>query len=360
MPQGRVLVAMSGGVDSAVAAVLLVEQGYECVGATMQLWSEDLPGSRSASACCSIAAAEDARRVATALGMPHYVFGLEQEFRSLVVDRFADAYLEGMTPNPCILCNHEIKFGSLMNKALDLECEYVATGHYARVWFAEGRRRWCLARGLDSQKDQSYALYGLNQAQLSRTLLPLGQLTKRQTREIAARHGLVVASKPESQEICFVPDDDYRRFIRDYRPHGSQPGPILDRQGQVLGTHEGLAFYTIGQRKGLGLSRAKPVYVVDLDPVRNAVVVGDDADVLGRRLVAGDVNWVAVPGLDGPTEVEARIRYRVPPSSAVIKPLDDELIQTEFAEPQRAITPGQSVVWYQGELVLGGGIIQRA
>lgn len=352
----RVLVALSGGVDSAVAAALLVEQGYECIGATMQLWSAGLSDTGS---CALASAVEDARRVAATLGIPHHVFDVSDEFRRVVVDRFADAYVAGITPNPCVICNSQIKLGALAARAASLGCHYVATGHYARIWFDQHRQRWCLAKGRDSAKDQSYVLYALTQEQLGRTLLPLGDYSKDQTRALALGRNLQVAEKAESQEICFIPDGKYQAFLRRYRPESRQPGPIEDRQGRILGRHEGLAFYTIGQRRGLGVAAARPLYVVDLDPHRNAVVVGETADVHSQRLTARSVNWVSMGELAGPLRVMARIRYRMKPGAAVIEPLPGGRVLTRFTLPQRAITPGQSVVWYQGDLVLGGGIIER-
>lgn len=350
---------MSGGVDSSVAAALLQEQGYEVIGATMQLWSDCLPHSESESGCCSIFAVEDARRVATRLGIPYYVFNMADAFTTAVVDRFADAYLSGLTPNPCLLCNRDLKFGLFLDKARELDCDYIATGHYARVWFDAERNRYCLGKGKDARKDQSYALYMLTQEQLAHTILPLGDLTKQETRQIAARYGLQVAQKQESQEICFVPDNNYREFMDQYRPGGAKPGPIVNLHGERLGTHAGLANYTIGQRKGLGIGGGRPHFVVRLDVDRNAVVVGDAEDVYQTSCKAVDINWIAVSGLDAPMQVEAKIRYRVEPAQAVISPDADGRVITQFQQPQRAITPGQAVVWYQDDVVIGGGIIAR-
>jgi tRNA-specific 2-thiouridylase len=358
LAEQRVLVAMSGGVDSSVAAALLLEQGYEVIGATMQLWSDCLPHSEAEGGCCSISAVEDARRVATRLGIPYYVFNMADAFTVTVVDRFADDYLNGLTPNPCLLCNRELKFGLFLDKALELDCDYIATGHYARVWFDTERKRYCLAKGKDAGKDQSYALYMLTQEQLSHTLLPLGDLTKQQTRQIATRYGLQVAQKKESQEICFVPDNNYRNFMQQYRPGTSKPGPIVNVNGERLGTHTGIENYTIGQRKGLGLSGG-PHFVIRLDVERNAVVVGDAEAVFQTSCIAQDANWISIPGLNTTLPVEAKIRYRVDPGPAVISTEEEGFVTTRFVQPQRAVTPGQAVVWYQDDLVVGGGIIIR-
>ena len=356
--KGRVLVAMSGGVDSSVAAALLVEQGYECIGVTMQLWPEDLPLAHE-SGCCSLSAVEDARRVANKLGIPYYVLNFAHSFAEEVIERFAEEYLRGRTPNPCIVCNEKVKFGTFLQKALELGCDYVATGHYARVEYDPERGRYFLKRGKDPKKDQSYTLYGLTQEQLARTLLPLGAYHKDEVRAIARELGLVTASKPDSQEICFVPEGDYRAFMERYKPESKRPGPIVDLDGNVLGEHQGIAFYTIGQRKGLGITHPTPLYVVAIDEATNTVVVGPREAVQGMSLLADPVNLIAVPELAGPMEVTCKIRYRVQEAPATIVPGEDGAVITHFEEPQSAITPGQSVVWYDGDIVIGGGIIER-
>ena len=353
MPNERVVVAMSGGVDSSVAAALLVEQGYEVMGVTLQIWPRFL-SSGAEGGCCSLDAVEDARRVCQMLGIPHYVFNLRDLFEKEVIGNFREEYLQGRTPNPCIVCNQRIKFGALLERSIALGAQKLATGHYARLGVVNGRH--VLMKGKDPFKDQSYVLYQLTQRQLARLLFPLGELTKDDTRKKAQTLGLRTAEKPESQDICFIPDNDYRTFLRDYAPESLSPGPIVDTAGNLLGQHQGIAFYTIGQRKGLGLSAPVPMYVVDIRPESNTLVVGDEQAAYGRALLAEDVNFIAIPHLDGPMEGEAKVRYSLKPVPATISPAAEGVI-TEFPEPQRAITPGQSAVWYQGDVVVGGGII---
>lgn len=352
----RVLVAMSGGVDSSLAAALLVEQGYECLGVTMQVWPSSLPTQGPEQSCCGLGAVEDARAVAFRLGIPYYVLNFRETFSELVVEPFCRTYAEGRTPNPCILCNRDVKWRALLRKARDLGADYLATGHYARRGFDPDTGRFTLRRGLDPGKDQSYVLYNLTQEQLAATLFPLGGLRKRDVRRMAAERGLPVAEKAESQEICFVADGDYRSFLRAHAPEAARPGAIVDLSGREVGRHEGLAFYTVGQRKGLGLAGG-PHYVVALDAGRNAVVVGREEDLYRSELVASDLNWVSIPAPEGPLEVEARIRYRTTPARAQIVPQQGNQVRVRFREPQRAITPGQAVVFYQADLVLGGGTI---
>jgi tRNA-specific 2-thiouridylase len=340
----KVLVAMSGGVDSSVAAVLLQEQGFDLIGVTMSLYC----GSRAAeSGCCSLNAARDAKLIADRLGFPHYTVNFKDDFQRLVINDFINEYRQGRTPNPCIRCNQFIKFALLLNKAQALGADRVATGHYARI---VGSR---LLKGKDAKKDQSYVLYRLTQEQLAQIMFPLGELTKSEVRQKAKTLGLPVADKPESQEICFVEDDDYGRFIREQAPELVKPGEIIDRAGKVIGQHEGIAFYTIGQRKGLGHHRGEPKYVVGLDRERNAVIIGDDADTLQRELKARDLSFISGPAPSGPLAITAKIRYNSPAAAATLYP-DGKVV---FEQPQRAVTPGQSVVFYQGEEVLGGGII---
>jgi tRNA-specific 2-thiouridylase len=347
---------MSGGVDSSLAAALLAEQGYECLGVTMKVWPSFLPGEGAEGGCCGLGAVEDARAVAFRLGLSHYVLNFGEVFSQLVIEPFCRAYAAGRTPNPCILCNRDVKWQVLLRKARELGATYLATGHYARRGFAPATGRHTLHRAVDQGKDQSYALYALTQEQLGATLFPLGGLRKSEVRRLAAERGLPVATKADSQEICFIPDGDYRPFLRKHAPETLQPGPILDLRGREVGRHEGLAFYTIGQRKGLDLPGG-PHYVVRLDLARHAVVVGRRADLYRRDFVATDVNWVSVSPPTTPQTAEVKIRYRIPPAPAEVIPDGEAQVRVVFREPQPAVTPGQAAVFYQGDLVLGGGTI---
>jgi len=357
-----VVVAMSGGVDSSVTAALLIEQGYEVIGVTMQLWDPDITEvNGDFVGCCSLAAVDDARSVASKLGIPYYVLNFYDLFREAVVNSFCQEYLEGRTPNPCVVCNRKIKFEALLHKSLALGAEYMATGHYARIDYAEAAGRYTLKKAQDTHKDQTYFLYNLTQHQLAHTLMPLGEYTKDEVRRLAAELGLRVADKPESQEICFVPDNNYRNFLRSKVDNSAiMPGPFLNLSGQVVGRHQGIPFYTIGQRRGLGLAMGERVYVVDIDTARNAVVIGPEEALDRTTLVADDLNFIAIPGLTGPEEVQAKIRYNSPPASATVSPLPGGRVQVDFAAPQRAIAPGQSVVFYRDEYLLGGGTITGA
>ncbi|NLP18454.1 MAG: tRNA 2-thiouridine(34) synthase MnmA [Firmicutes bacterium] len=356
-----VVVAMSGGVDSSVTAALLLERGYEVIGMTMQICPPGegpVPdgGSRIG---CSSSAVDDARRVADKLGISHYVTNLEAAFQEKVIDYFTAEYAQGRTPNPCIACNRYIKFAALLDRALALGGHYLATGHYARVMYSASRGRYLVHKGVDPRKDQSYALYVLSQEQLSHSLFPLGELTKDGTRALAAKWGLEVAGKPDSQEICFIPDNDYRGFLLREIPAKIKPGPLLDLKGNVLGTHRGLPYYTIGQRRGLGLAAPEPLYVVDIDVGRNAIIVGSTEELWRRELVAEELNFIAIPSLLESMEVTAMIRYNSPEVRARVRPLPQGRALVSFVEPVRAPTPGQSVVFYQGDLLIGGGIIKK-
>jgi tRNA-uridine 2-sulfurtransferase len=357
----RVVVGMSGGVDSSVAAALLVERGFDVIGVTMRVWpgANAADGAQRFGACCGSEAVDDARRVARTLGIPYYVLNMEAEFARTVVDRFAEAYRRGRTPVPCVACNAELKFGSLLARAQAWEAQAVATGHYARVTRDAATGRHLLWRGKDSRKDQSDFLWPLTQSQLAAAYFPIGDLDKSDVRAYARGLGLVTADKPESQEICFVPDDDYRGFLRRRDPSLFTPGPIVNTDGGVLGTHPGVAAYTIGQRKGLGLATATPLYVVDIDPDANRLTVGAPAALERDRLVATDVNFIACETPHEPLRVQARIRHSHRPAAATVQVRVDGAADVVFDEPQRAITPGQSVVWYRDDLVVGGGVISR-
>lgn len=367
MDRKRVVVAMSGGVDSSVAAALLLERGYEVIGVTMQLWPDDDPFEEARrGGCCSLSAVDDARRVASILGIPYYVLNLREAFASLVVDYFVDEYARGRTPNPCIACNRFVKFDVLLEKARELEADYLATGHYARVRFDQDRRRYVLARAVDRRKDQTYALYGMTQDQLARVLFPVGEHTKEEIRRLAAGLGLPVAAKPDSQEICFVPDDGHGAFVAARAAERVRPGPILDTRGRVLGTHRGLPYYTVGQRRGLGISAPRPLYVVEVDPARNAVVVGEAEDAFRQAMEVGDLNLILLDWEDLAAQpegitVEAQVRYRAEPRPARVRALPGvpRRALVEFPAPQRGMAPGQAAVFYEGDLVVGGGTIER-
>lgn len=356
----QVVVAMSGGVDSSVAAALLVQQGYECIGVTLQVWPSDLPETEREGGCCSLGAVTDARQVAAALGIPYYVLNYQEIFQTHVIDDFVAEYRRGRTPNPCIRCNKDIKFAALLRHAEAIGASHVATGHYARILRDPASGRYLLLRGRDRHKDQSYVLYSLDQEQLAHILFPLGDFTKDQTRAVAERLGLRVAHKAESQEICFVPSNNYRDFLGRVAPEVRKPGPILDTAGRKLGEHPGIAFYTIGQRKGLGLAYCEPLYVVDLDPERNAVIVGTAREVWRAGLLGSHANWVSVPELAGPLKVEVQIRYNSKPVPARIEPGPGPgQVACYFGQPQRAVTPGQAAVFYQGDRLVGGATIER-
>ncbi|HEV8338357.1 MAG TPA: tRNA 2-thiouridine(34) synthase MnmA [bacterium] len=354
-------VAMSGGVDSAAAAALLVEEGHSVVGLTMNLWPEWLPEPDDAfRACCGVTAIGDARAVAHQLGIRHYVLNLRQEFERAVIDEFVDEYARGRTPNPCIACNRAIKFSLLLRKVQAMGLEGLATGHYARIRHDVAGGRYLLLRGHDPAKDQSYVLFGLSQAQLARLRFPVGEHTKPRIRQIARSLGLPVADKADSQEICFVPRGSYADLVAQRRPDAARPGPILDRTGAQVGTHAGVGRFTIGQRRGLGLAAGRPLYVTAIDPARNAVVVGEGEDLLAGEVIARQVNWISGTTPREPLQVTARVRHgmRDTPALAWLEPTG--ALRVRFDEPQRAAAPGQAVALYQGEVVLGGGIIERA
>jgi tRNA-specific 2-thiouridylase len=354
----RVVVGMSGGVDSSAAAALLVEQGYEVVGITLKLWPQDCVN-RAEDKCCGPQAVTDARAVSHKLDIPYYLVDDAEEFQRQVIQYFADEYKAGRTPNPCVVCNEKLKFGTLITRARKLGAEKVATGHFARVEQDPGSGRFLLKRGRDARKDQSYFLFSLRQDQLAWVLFPLGELTKSDTREIARDCQLKTADKDESMEICFVPDKDYGRFLQQSNLVQKHRGDIVDGSGRKVGEHDGIEFYTIGQRKGLGIAAGKPLYVVDLDPKNNRVIVGDDSMLASVEFVVERCNWIPFDEPAQPFEAAARIRYNHPGTPATITPQPGGSALVQLSTPQRAVTPGQACVFYQDDLVVGGGWIAR-
>jgi tRNA-specific 2-thiouridylase len=361
--RGRVLVAMSGGVDSSVASVLLHKQGYEVIGITMKTWDYSTSGGRSGKevGCCTLESMNDARAVALRFGFTHFIVDIRQEFGDWVIERFTSEYMAGRTPNPCVLCNTHIKWAALLRRADDLDCDYIATGHYARLRFDDDSRRHVLMRGIDTNKDQSYALWGVSQEHLGRTILPLGGYTKPEIRRMAVEFGLGhVAAKPDSYEICFVPDNDYRRFLRDRVPDiddRAGPGKFVDSAGVEVGEHAGYPFYTIGQRHGLGIALGYPVYVTDIDPDRNVVTVGPRRELMKQSLVAGQLNAVKYASVVGEQIGEAKIRYN-DVGAPCLYSVDGDTLTVDFAEPRAAVTPGQAVVVYDGDDVVVGAWIR--
>ncbi len=341
----KVVVAMSGGVDSSVTAALLKEDSYDIIGATMQIWQADEQ-------------VADAKRVARKLGIPHHVMNFRDIFARKVIADFCQEYRRGRTPNPCVRCNQYIKFGALLERAREMGADFIATGHHARIECDKATGNYLLKKGVDANKDQSYFLYPLTQEQLQHSLFPVGHLTKDKVREMADELNLPVAAKPESQEICFIPDDDYPGFLKNYIPQAAEPGMILDKPGNILGRHQGVMSYTIGQRQGLGIAAKEPLYVTAIEPDRNAVVVGTKEEVYGNELIASSVNWITTKPKT-PVKIKARIRYRHPEAEVFVNTMDDGSVFVRFSEPQMAITPGQSVVFYDGDTVLGGGTIDR-
>jgi tRNA-specific 2-thiouridylase len=353
MKKQRVVVAMSGGVDSAVAAGLLARQGYEVIGITMRLWTLDDPDAPAGKKrCCSVEDTGDAQQAADAIGIPHYVLNMEREFHDRVIDHFVAEYGRGRTPNPCLACNEHVKFRALLDRAVALEADFLATGHYARIEHTGGRYR--LRRAVDDAKDQSYVLYAMGQAELAKTLFPVGAYGKPRIRELAHEMGLQLADKPDSVDICFVPDGDYKSFVRKRLPQAA--GVMRDADGTQIGEHDGVAGFTIGQRKGLGVAVGEKRFVTGIDPELNVVTIGREEDLLSTTLVAENVNWLGGPP-GAAIRAGVKIRYRTAPAIATVTPLPDRSARVDFDAPQRAITPGQAAVFYDGDEVLGGGAI---
>ncbi len=352
----KALIAMSGGVDSSLAAKMMKDAGYDCIGCTMKLYDNEDAGISRGHTCCSLDDIEDARMVAYEIGMPYYVLNFKEGFKETVINRFVNAYESGKTPNPCIDCNRFMKFEKLYQRAKEFECECVVTGHYARI--EQNGDKYVLKKALDDTKDQSYVLYSMTQDQLAHTKFPLGELKKTQVREIAEKNSFINAAKPDSQDICFVPDGNYVNFLERQTGKTYAEGNFVDSQGNVFGKHKGIVGYTIGQRKGLGIAFGKPMYVTAINPADNTVVLGDHEELFGKCLVAGDFNWISGQAPEGEISCKVKIRYRQKEQPAKIHVLPDKKVQILFEEPQRAITPGQAAVLYDGDIVLGGGVIE--
>lgn len=355
----KAVIAMSGGVDSSVAAYFMTKAGYDCIGVTMKLYRNGDADIKQEKTCCSLNDAEDAGGVARSFGMPFYVLDFTDDFEKEVIQRFVDTYVEGGTPNPCIECNRYMKFQRLMQRMYELSFDYIVTGHYARVEYDKDLGRYLLKKGVDASKDQSYVLYNLTQEQLSHTLFPLGEYHKTEIRDIAQREGFVNADKPDSQDICFVPDGDYAGFIERYCRKSFPEGDFVDETGTVLGRHKGIIRYTIGQRKGLGLALPESLYVCEKRLDANEVVLGKNERLFKDTLEASDLNWIAFEDVTGPVRCKAKIRYKQKEADAVVEKIGEDKVRVRFDEPQRGITCGQAVVFYDGDIVLGGGKIVK-
>ncbi len=359
MNKKKVVVGMSGGVDSSVAAYLLKEAGYEVIGVTMQIWQdEESEIQEENGGCCGLSAVDDARRVANNLGISYYVMNFKDDFKKNVMDYFVNEYLEGRTPNPCIACNRYVKWEALLKRSLSLGADYIATGHYAQVVKLDNGR-YTLKKSITTEKDQTYALYNLNQYQLEHTIMPVGQYTKDEIRNIARDINLSVAYKPDSQEICFIPDNDYAKFIDENTDKEIKEGNFVNLSGEIIGKHKGITHYTIGQRKGLNLSMGKPVFVVEIRPETNEVVIGEPEDVFSNRVLANKLNFMSIESLDKEMKVTGKVRYSHKGSPCTIRIIGEDTLECIFDEPQRAITPGQALVLYDGDFVVGGGTIIR-
>lgn len=353
----KAIIAMSGGVDSSVSALLMKERGYDCIGATMKLYTNEDAGISREKGCCSLSDVEDAKSVAHRLDMPFYVFNFTDKFHKCVIDRFINAYEQGKTPNPCIDCNRYLKFDKMFIRMKEIDFDYIVTGHYARIEYDENSNRWLLKKAVDDTKDQSYVLYMLTQEQLAHVQFPLGNMKKTEVREIAERYGFVNARKHDSQDICFVPDGDYAGFIERTTGKSFKKGNFTDKNGKILGEHKGIIHYTVGQRKGLGVAFGKPMFVCGIDPIENRVILGENDELFSDSLTADNVNLISCDSLREPMRVYAKVRYRQKEQPATAWQTDDGLLHVKFDEPQRAITKGQAVVLYDGDTVVGGGEI---